>query len=72
MRDADAFSSPVGGTPRVESKIDGGLDRVESKIDGVVTNISERKVDTNERWEIGGIFISIFLAVSAFVKSFFL
>ncbi len=52
---------------RLESKIDGGLDR----IDGVVTNISERKADTNEHWEIGGIVVSIFLAVSAFVKSFF-
>lgn len=52
-------------------KLEGDLQRVESKIDGGVTNINERKADTNERWEIGGIIISIFLAISAFVKSFF-
>ena len=52
-------------------KLDGDLQRVESKIDGGFTNINEHKANTNERWEIGGIIISIFLAVSAFVKSFF-
>lgn len=61
----------AGDLQRLESKIDGGLDRVESKIDGAVINTRERKVDTNERWEIGGIIVSIFLAISAFVKSFF-
>lgn len=50
----------AGDLQRLESKIDGGLDRVESKltadsqrveskIDSVITNISERKTDTNER-----------------------
>ena len=47
------------------------LQRLESKIDGVAPNINERKADTNEQWEIGGIIIPIFLAISAFVKSFF-
>ena len=56
---------------RVESKIDVGLDRVESKIDSVVTNISERKVDTNERWKIGGIIVSTTIAILALIKSFF-
>ena len=56
---------------RVESKIDAGLDRVESKIDGVVTNISERKADTNERWKIGGIIVSTAIAILALIKSFF-
>ena len=60
-----------GDLQRVESKIDGGLDRVESKIDGVVTNISERKTDTNERWKIGGIIVSTAIAILAFIKSFF-
>ena len=56
---------------RVEAKIDGGLERVEAKIDGVVTNISERKTDTNERWKIGGIIASSVIAILAFIKSFF-
>ena len=56
---------------RVESKIDGGLERVEAKIDGIVTNISERKTDTNERWKIGGIIASTSIAILAFIKSFF-
>ena len=57
-----------GDLQRVKSKLTGDLQRVESKIDGVVTDISERKADTNERWEIGGIIISIFLAISVFTK----
>ena len=61
----------AGDLRRIESELKGDLQRVESKIDSVVTNISERKADTNERWKIGGIIVSIFLAVSAFVKSFF-
>ena len=52
-------------------KLDGDLQRVESKIDGIVINVREHKGVTNERWEIGGIIISIFLAISVFVKSFF-
>ena len=56
---------------RVEAKIDGGLERVEAKIDGIVTNISERKTDTNERWKIGGIIASTSIAILAFIKSFF-
>lgn len=61
----------AGDLQRLESKIDGGLDRVESKIDGVVTNISERKADTNERWKIGGIIGSTAIAILALIKSFF-
>ena len=72
----------AGDLQRVESKIDGGLDRVESKltadsqrveskIDSVVTNISERKADTNELWKIGGIIVSSVLAILALIKSFF-
>ena len=61
----------AGDLQRLESKIDGGLDRVESKIDGVVTSISERKADTNERWKIGGIIVSTSIAILAFIKSFF-
>ena len=56
---------------RLESKIDSGLDRVASKIGGVVTNISERKTDTNERWKIGGIIVSTAIAILALIKSFF-
>ena len=52
-------------------KLAGDLQRLEFKIDGAVSNIKERKIDTNERWEISGIIVSIFLAISAFVKSFF-
>ena len=60
-----------GDLQRLESKIDGGLDRVESKIDSVVTNISERKTDTNERWKTGGIIVSTAIAILALIKSFF-
>ncbi len=72
----------AGDLQRLESKIDAGLDRVESKltadsqrveakIDSVVTNISERKTDTNERWKIGGIIVSTAIAILALIKSFF-
>ena len=61
----------AGDLQRLESKLTADSQRLESKIDSVVSNINERKADTNERWEIGGIIISIFLAISAFVKSFF-
>lgn len=72
----------AGDLQRLESKIDAGLDRVESKltadsqrveakIDSVVTNISERKTDTNERWKIGGIIVSTTIAILALIKSFF-
>ena len=56
---------------RVESEVKTDLQRVESKIDGVVTNISERKADTNERWKIGGIIVSTTIAILALIKSFF-
>ena len=60
-----------GGLERVESKLTADLQRVEAKIDSVVTNISERKVDTNERWKIGGIIVSTTIAILALIKSFF-
>ena len=56
---------------RVESKLTADLQRVESKVDGVVTNINERKADTNERWKIGGIIASTSIAILALIKSFF-
>ncbi len=56
---------------RVESEVKTDLQRVESKIDGVITNIGERKADTNERWKIGGIIVSTAIAILALIKSFF-
>ena len=56
---------------RVESEVKTDLQRVESKIDGVITNIGERKADTNERWKIGGIIVSTTIAILALIKSFF-
>ena len=56
---------------RIESELKTELRRVEAKIDGVVTNIGERKTDTNERWKIGGIIVSSVLAILALIKSFF-
>ena len=56
---------------RVESEVKTDLRRVESKIDGVITNIGERKADTNERWKIGGIIVSTAIAILALIKSFF-
>ena len=56
---------------RVEAEVKTDLRRVEAKIDGVITNIGERKTDTNERWKIGGIIVSTTIAILAFVKSFF-
>ena len=56
---------------RVESEVKTDLRRVEAKIDGVVTNIGERKADTNERWKIGGIVVSTAIAILALIKSFF-
>ena len=56
---------------RVESELTTDLQRVESKIDGAVANIRERKVDTNERWKIGGIIVSSIIAILALIKSFF-
>lgn len=61
----------AGDLQRLESKIDGGLDRLEAKIDGVITNIGERKADTNERWKISGIIVSTVIAILALIKSFF-
>ena len=55
----------------MESKLTADSQRVESKIDSVVTNISERKTDTNERWKIGGIIVSTAIAILALIKSFF-
>ena len=56
---------------RVEAEVKTDLRRVEAKIDGVVTNIGERKADTNERWKIGGIIVSTTIAILALIKSFF-
>ena len=56
---------------RVESEVKTDLRRVEAKIDGVITNIGERKADTNEQWKIGGIIVSSILAILALIKSFF-
>ena len=56
---------------RVETEVKTDLRRVEAKIDRVITNIGERKADTNERWKIGGIIVSSVLAILAFIKSFF-
>ena len=55
----------------MESKLTADSQRVEAKIDSVVTNISERKTDTNEKWKIGGIIVSTAIAILAFIKSFF-
>ena len=59
------------GLERVEAKLTAELQRVEAKVDGVVTNIGERKEDTNERWKVGGIIVSSAIAILAFIKSFF-
>ena len=68
----DRLESKIdGGLARVESKLTADSQRVESKIDSVVTKISERKTDTNERWKIGGIIVSSILAILALIKSFF-
>lgn len=56
---------------RVEAEVKTDLRRVEAKIDGVITNIGERKTDTNERWKIGGIIVSTAIAILALIKSFF-
>ncbi|MXV82589.1 hypothetical protein F4X88_10395 [Candidatus Poribacteria bacterium] len=56
---------------RVESEVKIDLRRVEAKMDGVITNIGERKTDTNERWKIGGIIVSTTIAILALIKSFF-
>ena len=56
---------------RVEAEVKTDLRRVEAKIDGVITNIGERKADTNERWKIGGIIVSTAIAILALIKSFF-
>ncbi len=56
---------------RVETEVKTDLRRVEAKIDGVIPNIGEHNVDTNERWQIGGIIGSIAIAILAFIKSFF-
>jgi len=60
-----------GDLQRVESEVKIDLRRVEAKIDGVITNIGERKTDTNERWKIGGIIVSTTIAILALIKSFF-
>ena len=56
---------------RVEAEVKTDLRRVEAKIDGVITNIGERKADTNERWKIGGIIVFTAIAILALIKSFF-
>ena len=72
LASGDQMESKIdGGLARVESKLTADSQRVESKIDSVVTKISERKTDTNERWKIGGIIVSTAIAILALIKSFF-
>ena len=50
-------------------KLEGKLDTLEAKVDGHITDMRERKTDTNERWKIAGIITSGCLAlVSLFLS----
>ena len=59
----------AGDLHTLEAKMDGKLQTLESKLDGLIENMRDRKIDTNERWKIGGIIISCGVAVVSLVLS---
>ena len=53
----------------LESKLGGKLDTLATKFEAYITDMRERKTDTNERWKIAGIITSGCLAlVSLFLS----
>ena len=54
-----------------QAKLEGKLDTLEAKVDGHITDMRERKSDTNERWKIAGIITSGCLAIVSLIISFF-
>ena len=53
----------------LESKMGGKLDTLATKFEAYITDMRERKTDTNERWKIAGIITSGCLAlVSLFLS----
>ena len=59
----------AGDLHTLEAKIDGKLETLETKLDGLIENTRDRKLETNERWKIGGIIISCAVAVVSLVLS---
>ena len=58
-----------GDLHTLEAKIDGKLETLETKLDGLIENTRDRKLETNERWKIGGIIISCGVAVVSLILS---
>ena len=59
----------AGDLHTLEAKIDGKLETLETKLDGLIENTRDRKLETNERWKIGGIIISCAVAVVSLILS---
>ena len=59
----------AGDLHTLEAKIDGKLETLETKLDGLIENTRDRKLETNERWKIGGIIISCGVAVVSLILS---
>lgn len=58
-----------GSLHTMETKMNGEFQRLETKLDGLIESMRERKLDTNERWKIGGIIISCGVAVVSLILS---
>ena len=58
-----------GSLHTMETKMNGEFQRLETKLDGLIESMRERKLDTNERWKIGGIVVSCGVAVLSLILS---
>ena len=59
----------AGDLHTLEAKMDGKLQTLESKLDGLIENMRDRRIDTNERWKVGGIIVSCGVAVLSLILS---
>ena len=59
----------AGDLHTLDAKVDGKFQTLNTKIDGLIENARERRVDTNERWKIGGIIVSCGVAVVSIILS---
>jgi len=59
----------AGDLHTLEAKMDGKLQTLDSKLDGLIENMRDRKLETNERWKIGGIIVSCGVAVLSLILS---
>ena len=58
-----------GDLHTMEAKMDGEFQRLEAKMDGLIESMRDRRIDTNERWKVGGIIVSCGVAVLSLILS---